>query len=76
MAAESVRCYCSQARKFLAALPDPLDDSLVRLAAGQVTAFMVRHAADAGSVWSAKALVTAVRSLLRYLHVEGRSRHR
>lgn len=72
LAAESVRCYCGQARKFLVALPDPLDDSLARLDAAQVTAFMVRHAADAESVWSAKALVTAVRSLLRYLHVDGR----
>ncbi|MER5347610.1 hypothetical protein ABT030_46585 [Streptomyces mirabilis] len=33
---------------------------------------MVRHTADADSVWSAKALVTAVRSLLRYLHIDGR----
>ncbi|MEU7206674.1 site-specific integrase [Streptomyces sp. NPDC045470] len=72
LAAESVRCYCGQARKFLAALPAPLDDSLARLDAAQVTVFMVRHTADADSVWSAKALVTAVRSLLRYLHVDGR----
>ncbi len=57
LAAESVRCYCVQARKFLAALSAPLDDALARLGAGQVTAFMVRHSADAGSVWSAKALV-------------------
>jgi hypothetical protein len=56
LAAGSVRCYCCQARKFLAALPDPPDDSLARLDGVQVTAFMVRHAADAGSVWSAKAL--------------------
>ncbi len=72
LASESVRCYCVQARKFLAALPAPLDDSLARLDAAQVTAFMVRHTTDAGSVWSAKALVTAVRSLLCYLHVDGR----
>lgn len=72
LATESVRCYCTQARKFLAALPDPLEESLVGLDAARVTAFMVRHAADADSVWSAKALVTAVRSLLRYLHVDGR----
>jgi site-specific recombinase XerD len=72
LAAESVRCYCSQARTFLTSLPDPLSESLSRLGAAQVTAFMVRHAAEADSVWSAKALVTAVRSLLRYLHVDGR----
>lgn len=72
LAAESVRCYCGQARKFLDALPEPLEELLARLDAARVTAFMVRHAAGADSVWSAKALVTAVRSLLRYLHVDGR----
>ncbi|MFF4259894.1 site-specific integrase [Streptomyces sp. NPDC001663] len=72
LAGESVRCYCSQARKFLTALPAPLEESLARLDAARVTAFMVRHTAESESVWSAKALVTAVRSLLRYLHVDGR----
>ncbi len=71
LAAESVRCYASQARTFLAWLPEPLEESLARLDAAQVTAFMVRQTAVARSVWSAKALVTGVRSLLRYLHVEG-----
>jgi site-specific recombinase XerD len=37
-----------------------------------VTAFIVRYTSEADSVWSAKALVAAVRSLLRYLHVDGR----
>ncbi|MFK0297429.1 site-specific integrase [Streptomyces sp. NPDC090442] len=72
LAAESVRCYCGQARKFLAALPTPLEASLTRLDAARVTAVIVRHATECDSVWSAKALVTAVRSLLRYLHVDGR----
>ncbi|MFI1884389.1 site-specific integrase [Streptomyces jumonjinensis] len=72
LAAESVRCYRGQARKFLDALPEPLEESLRRLDAARVTTFMVRHAARAESIWSAKALVTAVRSLLRYLHVDGR----
>jgi integrase/recombinase XerD len=71
LAAESVRCYCGQARKFLASLPEPLEESLARLDAARVTAFMVRHTTESDSVWSAKALVTAVRSLLRYLHVDG-----
>ncbi|MGH3800456.1 MAG: tyrosine-type recombinase/integrase [Pseudonocardiaceae bacterium] len=71
LAAESVRCYCSQAKKFLAWLPDPLAESLSRLDAGMVTAFVVDQTAAAGSVWSAKALVTALRSLLRFLHVDG-----
>lgn len=72
LAGESVRCYCSQARKFLTALPTPLEESLSRLNAARVTAFMVRITAESESVWPAKALVTAVRSLLRYLHVDGR----
>ncbi|MFK0297362.1 hypothetical protein ACIQU6_43805 [Streptomyces sp. NPDC090442] len=38
LAAESVRCYCGQARKFLAALPTPLEASLARLDAARVTA--------------------------------------
>jgi len=71
LAAESVRCYGAGARKFLALLPEPLDEALVGLDAAQVTAFIVRHSAGAVSVWSAKALVTATRSLLRYLHVRG-----
>jgi integrase/recombinase XerD len=71
LAAESVRCYCSQAKKFLAWLPDPLAESLSRLDPGMVTAFVVEQTTAAGSVWSAKALVTALRSLLRFLHVDG-----
>ena len=71
LAAESVRCYCSQAKKFLVWLPEPLAESLSRLDTGMVTAFVVDQATVAGSVWSAKALVTALRSLLRFLHVDG-----
>jgi site-specific recombinase XerD len=71
LAAESVRCYCSQAKKFLAWLPDPLAESLSRLDPGMVTAFVVEQTTAGGSVWSAKALVTALRSLLRFLQVDG-----
>jgi site-specific recombinase XerD len=71
LAGESVRCYCSQAKKFLAWLPEPVDASLARLDATAVTAFVVDQSTAAESVWSAKALVTALRSLLRFLHVEG-----
>ncbi len=71
LAAESVRCYCSQAKTFLAWLPVPLEEALARLNAAQVTSFVVQHSAEATSVWSAKAAVTALRSLLRYLHVAG-----
>ncbi|MBV9162187.1 MAG: tyrosine-type recombinase/integrase, partial [Pseudonocardiales bacterium] len=71
LAAESVRCYCSQAKKFLAWLPEPLPVSLSRLDAGMVTAFVIAQSRVAGSVGSTKALVTALRSLLRFLHVDG-----
>lgn len=71
LAAESVRCYLNQGRKFLAVLPQPLESSLADLDAAVVTGFILRESVAAGSVWSAKALVTATRSLLRYLHVEG-----
>lgn len=50
LAAESVRCYSGQARQVLALLPDPLDETLVRLDAAAVTAFVVRHSAAAGSI--------------------------
>jgi hypothetical protein len=36
-----------------------------------VTGYVLEHAAAADSVWSAKAQVTALRSLLRFLHVHG-----
>lgn len=71
LAAASVRCYSAQARKILTQLPAPLDVTLARLDAATVTAWVVRESATAGSVWSAKAFVTAVRSLLRYLHMAG-----
>jgi site-specific recombinase XerD len=49
-----------------------LDEALLGLDAATVTGFMVEQASAAGSVESAKALVTAMRSLLRFLHVDGR----
>ncbi|MBA8923865.1 site-specific recombinase XerD [Kutzneria viridogrisea] len=71
LASESVRCYCGQAKKFLVWLPAPLDAALAGLDSATVTAFIVDRTTAAESVWSAKALVTALRSLLRFLHVEG-----
>lgn len=71
LSAESVRCYLTQGRKFLVWLPDPLSVSLARLDAGVVTAFVLENATAAKSVWSAKTLVNALRSLLRYLHLRG-----
>ena len=68
---QSVRCYGSQAGKFLAVLPDPLDESLAGLDGAAVTRFVVTQTRTSNSVWSAKAQVTATRALLRFLHVQG-----
>lgn len=70
LADESVRCYVTQARPFLAQLPEPLEAALARLDAGQVTAFMVAHCRDRTG-GTAQAAVTAIRSLLRFVHVAG-----
>lgn len=67
----TVRSYTGQAKKFLLALPEPLLETLGRLDTAMVTSFMVRETVAAASVETAKALVTAMRSLLRYLHVAG-----
>jgi site-specific recombinase XerD len=72
LASETVRCYGNQAKTFLRGLPVPLGEALLGLDAAAVTGFMVEQATVAGSVESAKALVTAMRSLLRFLHVDGR----
>lgn len=72
LSAETVRCYGNQAKTFLGALPAPLEQALLGLQAATVTGFMVEQAQTAASVESAKALVTAMRSLLRFLHVDGR----
>jgi integrase/recombinase XerD len=71
LAAESVRCYCNQARVFLVGLSEPLEASLAGLSAPRVTAYVVEYCRGRNT-WSAKAMVTALRSLLRFLHVSGR----
>ena len=70
LAAESVRCYCNHAQVFLAQLPDPVDTALAGLSARQVTEFVVGYCRGRNT-WSAKAMVTGLRSLLRFLHVAG-----
>jgi site-specific recombinase XerD len=72
LAAETVRCYGSQAKTFLCQLPAPLGEALLGLDAMAVAGFILEQASAAGSVESAKALVTAIRSLLRFLHIDGR----
>jgi len=68
----SVRCYVKQARAFLAALPGAAEEAVRGLDAGQVTAFMVDYCRDRNR-WSAKALVTSLRSFLRFVHATGRT---
>ncbi len=70
LAAATVDCYGKQARAFLVHLPEPLDGALQRLDAGQVTLFMLDYCRDRNT-WSAKAAVTAIRALLRFLYVAG-----
>jgi integrase/recombinase XerD len=70
LSAATVHCYVKQARKFLEQLPAPLDATLRQLDAGQVTSFMVGYC-QGRNPESAKAMVTAVRALLRFLHAAG-----
>jgi site-specific recombinase XerD len=73
LSAETVRCYCQQAGIFLDQLPDSSEEAVRQLDSGQVTSFMVGYCRDRNR-WSAKAMATALRALLRFLHVSGRTR--
>lgn len=66
----SVLRYLTTARLFLGWLPDPLRATLQELSAAQVTSFVLAEVTRRRT-WSAKSLVTALRSLLRFLHVAG-----
>jgi site-specific recombinase XerC len=68
----TVRGYRKHARVFLAGLPEPLGGALRRLDGGQVTSFMLGYC-QGRNTESAKAMVTAIRALLRFLHVSGRT---
>lgn len=70
LATETVRCYGNHAHTFLAWLEEPLDQTLATLDAGTVTSFMIQHCRQV-SCANAKASVTALRALLRFLHVVG-----
>ena len=73
LSAATVCCYGKQAAKFLAWLPEPVDSAVRQLDSMQVTSFMVDYCRDQNTS-SAKATVTAVRALLRFLHVTGQVR--
>jgi site-specific recombinase XerD len=72
LAPQSVRSYLGTARVFLTGLAagDRPGAGWEDLSAGQVRAFVL-GATRGRSVASAKIMVTALRSLLRFLHVEG-----
>jgi site-specific recombinase XerD len=72
LVAGSVRLREHVARLFLAERPQPLELSLQRLEAGDVTAFVVAQcgARRRGVAWS-RTLTSGLRSLLRYLHLAG-----
>lgn len=67
----SVNSYLRHARPFLAGLDAPLATALAGLSAAQVAAFMTGHRGQWGT-GTAKATVTALRSLLCFLHATGR----
>ncbi|MGH8277351.1 MAG: tyrosine-type recombinase/integrase [Steroidobacteraceae bacterium] len=71
LATETVRCYRNQAKTFLVWLPEPLGETLSGLTAVAVTGFVLERSAASSSTWSAKAQVTALRALLRFLHIQG-----
>jgi integrase/recombinase XerD len=71
LAVETVRGYCNTARAFLADRERLAGDmALEALEVAAINAYLVR-ASERGSVCSAKAAVTGLRSLLRFLHLEG-----
>jgi integrase/recombinase XerD len=70
LAPVSVRCYCKQAKHFLAVIGGP--GAVRGLDAGKVTAFMVDHARHRNT-GSAKAMVTSLRAFLRFAHATART---
>jgi site-specific recombinase XerD len=70
LAAASVRRYLPAVERFLEQVPAPIEAGLRQLSAGEVTAFVVGQVGR-GSVADAKSMVTALRSLLGFLFVEG-----
>jgi integrase/recombinase XerD len=72
LTAGSVGHWERVARLFLAECPEPLEDALGQLTAGEVTGFVVAqcgHGRRSGA--TAKILTSGLRSLLRFLHVAG-----
>jgi integrase/recombinase XerD len=71
LAAGTVAQYLRRARLFLSWLPTPIEAGLTDLSADQVTTFIMVWCPGHGAA-DAKTMVTALRSLLRFLYVTGR----
>jgi integrase/recombinase XerD len=71
LAAISIRRYMPAVQAFLSVVPAPIEAGLGQLSAGQVTRFVMDQAGRR-SVADAKSMVTALRSVLRFLFVTGR----
>jgi site-specific recombinase XerD len=70
LSAMSVNSYVRHARPFVTGLGSPLADTLAGLSAADVTGFVTSHHPQWGR-GTAQATVTALRSLLRFLHAAG-----
>ena len=70
LVAGSVRLYEGIARLFLAERSEPIADDLAHLSGAEVNAFVLRESRRRGQR-SAETVVCALRSLLRFLHVQG-----
>lgn len=70
LAVGSAGLYQTVARAFLAERSDPIGEDLARLRAAEVSAFVLRESRTRGRA-SALTMVCALRSLLRFLHVQG-----
>ena len=70
LARRSIVSYRAHARGFLVSLGEPLREVLAVLDAARVTSFLLGHVAVLQAA-SAKASVTAIRALLRFLHLAG-----
>lgn len=69
LVAGSIELYSRIARRFLQERPEPLADSLAGLSGREINAFVLAEARRVGAR-TAETVVCALRSLLRFLHVQ------
>src|ERR1700677_853888 len=70
LAVGSVGLYAEVARRFLSERSEPISEDLGGLSAAEITAFVLRESTRRSEA-STRIAVDGLRSLLRYLHVEG-----